>query len=363
MMKESGAGIADLGARLERASSAATELPAAAQAHATWSQRVSGLCTVPSLLARSGVDPAATLAAAGLAPDALDDADERIPFPAALDVVNESVRRTQRADFGLQVGIAWHLVHMGPLGDLMRHSPTLGDGLKSFVVNQRLYSQGAAMYLFEYPTTAELGAVVFHPQPDDLAATHDMVVAAFVTGIRDLCGDPWRPAKVELPRAQPADVRPFEAHFRCPITFDAERAAITFPRRDLQRRISGADPARYRALELEVSRRLDQNLLPLVYRSLRLLLVDGAATMPRLAQQFDMHERTLDRRLRLQGTSFKAILDDVRYEFARTLLRDTTRTASEIAPALGYGDDTAFTRAFRRWSGMTPGQWREANAA
>ena len=58
----------------------------------------------------------------------------------------------------------------------------------------------------------------------------------------------------------------------------------------------------------------------------------------------------------------RAILDVVRYEVARNLLRDTRRPVSDIAPCLGYGDDTAFSRAFRRWSGMSPGQWREANA-
>jgi AraC-like DNA-binding protein len=363
MMNDSETGLAARDATGEPALDTLREPAPAAPTQATWSQRVSGLSTIPALLAHLGADTGAILAAAGLAPDALDDADGRIPFAAAVRVVNESVRQTRRADFGLQVGTAWHLVHMGLLGELVRQGPTFGDGIRSLVVSQRLYSQGAAPYLFEYATTAQLGAVVFHPEPDELAAIHDMIVAALVTGVRDLCGEAWRPTSVELPRASPADVRSYEAHFRCPVAFDAERAAVTFPSRDLQRRIAGADPARREVLELEISRRFDQNLLPLVYRSLRLLLLDGDATMPRLAQAFDMHERTLDRRLRLQGTSFKAILDDVRYEVARHLLRDTTRAASEIAPALGYGDDTAFARAFRRWSGMAPGQWREANAA
>ena len=73
-----------------------------------------------------------------------------------------------------------------------------------------------------------------------------------------------------------------------------------------------------------------------------------------------MHSRTLSRRLEAFGTSYQALLDEGRFEIARQMLADTELEVGQIAAALDYADASAFTRAFRRWSGTTPGQWRAA---
>ena len=71
-----------------------------------------------------------------------------------------------------------------------------------------------------------------------------------------------------------------------------------------------------------------------------------------------MHVRTLNRHLRASGTTFQQLSDEVRFEIARQMLDDSTMTLSEIAAALAYSDASAFSRAFSRWSGITPGRWR-----
>jgi len=71
-----------------------------------------------------------------------------------------------------------------------------------------------------------------------------------------------------------------------------------------------------------------------------------------------MHPRTLNRRLRDQATSFKTLIDETRYEIARQLLRDSPLSLLEVALTLGYADESAFSRAFRRWSGTCPAVWR-----
>jgi AraC-like DNA-binding protein len=80
-----------------------------------------------------------------------------------------------------------------------------------------------------------------------------------------------------------------------------------------------------------------------------------------MARQLGMHERTLNRRLHEEGTSFRRELDGMRYEVARQLLADTRLPLSKIGPALGYADTTAFIRAFKRWSGAPPARWREVH--
>jgi AraC-like DNA-binding protein len=78
-----------------------------------------------------------------------------------------------------------------------------------------------------------------------------------------------------------------------------------------------------------------------------------------IARQLGMHERTLNRRLQEEGTTFRRELENVRYELARQLLADTIVPLSKIAAALNYADATAFARAFKRWSGIPPAEWRQ----
>jgi AraC-like DNA-binding protein len=86
--------------------------------------------------------------------------------------------------------------------------------------------------------------------------------------------------------------------------------------------------------------------------------VTGQARSDQVAALFSMHSRTLSRRLNDFGTSFQALLDESRFEVARQMLEDSRTEVKQIAMALDYADASAFTRAFRRWSGTTPAQWR-----
>ncbi len=97
-------------------------------------------------------------------------------------------------------------------------------------------------------------------------------------------------------------------------------------------------------------------------RVLRTLLHTGGATETRLAHLFAMHRRTVNRRLQAEGTTFRRLVDDVRFDVARYLLESSTLSVTEIAGKLNYADASAFTRAFRRWSRTTPARWRLAHA-
>jgi AraC-like DNA-binding protein len=77
-----------------------------------------------------------------------------------------------------------------------------------------------------------------------------------------------------------------------------------------------------------------------------------------VAALFSMHSRTLNRRLNAFGTSFRDLVDEVRFEIARQMLEDSSMDVTQIADMLDYADASAFTRAFRRWSGATPARWR-----
>jgi len=91
---------------------------------------------------------------------------------------------------------------------------------------------------------------------------------------------------------------------------------------------------------------------------LRRALVTGQARAGQVAALFSMHARTLNRRLNEFGTGFQELVDEGRFEIARQLLEDSAMEVRQIAAVLDYADASAFTRAFRRWSGTTPARWR-----
>jgi AraC-like DNA-binding protein len=97
-----------------------------------------------------------------------------------------------------------------------------------------------------------------------------------------------------------------------------------------------------------------------VRQVLHTALLTGHAKAEQIAALFSMHCRTFNRRLKACDTSFKEIADQARYEIARQLLETSELEIIQVAETLGYADASAFTRAFRRWSGITPSIWRAA---
>ena len=105
----------------------------------------------------------------------------------------------------------------------------------------------------------------------------------------------------------------------------------------------------------------ETNLTNELRQLLRQCLMEDACTIDKIARQIGMHERTLNRRLKAEGTTFRQELELVRYTVSQQLLSATHASLDEISLSLGYADSTAFCHAFKRWSGLPPAQWRYEN--
>ena len=131
--------------------------------------------------------------------------------------------------------------------------------------------------------------------------------------------------------------------------------------------MSTADPQLRLALqravrELEAIARAD--LVDELKRSLRERLATSDCSCEEASRQFSVHRRTMNRRLKAAGTSFRTVLDELRFEVARQLLSDTDLPLAQISAALNFSEPAAFTRAFRRWSGgISPQKWRHLDRA
>lgn len=332
--------------------------PAATQEPPT--RLVGALKEVPGLVRQLGVDPAIVLADAGIDPGALDDPTGRIPYANFARLLVAAAARTGCPHFGLLAGGAWHLSHLGATGELIRHAPTVGQGLEEFVVHQHLNSGGGVAFLVKREGFADLGYAIHSPVAGSTTPIYDGVLAAAINFVREIAGEKWCPSEVLLSHAAPADATPYRRCFGTSVRFGAEFSALRFPAAFLKQANAGADPERLRLARAQVEAAGRTTIVHKASRALRTLLLHGKGSGDDVAQALAMHRRTLNRRLCAEGTTFQKVLDTVRFAVAKEMLEDSRVAIQEIATSLGYSDYVSFTRAFKRWTGNTPGAWRKS---
>jgi len=309
-----------------------------------------------------GLDPAPVIREAGLDPSLFDDGTNVIPHAALGRLLTLSVSRTNCPHFGLLVGKRATILSLGMVGRLMQHSETVGDALHALVTNLSIQNRGAVPSLMISGEVALFTFSVYQSEAESADQISDGSLAVAVNALRALCGADWNPTEVLLPRAAPMDHEPFRRHFRAPVRFDQESATVVFPTRDLAIRVAGADPVLRAMLEERIRQMKgspDSAFSDDIRRLLRTRLTSNHCSADDIAHLLAMHRRTLSRRLKDSGMGYRAITNEIRFEIARQLLADTQVPLAQIAAALGYSEASAFTRAFRRWSGQTPTAWRD----
>ena len=326
--------------------------------------RVGGAAEILAVLQGFGVDPDEVLTAAGIDPDLFADPDNLITYAARDRLFRQCVSRTGCQHFGLLVGQRMNLKALGLVGLLMRTSPNAGRALVSIVNLLHLHSQGAVMALRVDEDVAMLTYDAFEPGLEATDQTGAGAVAMMLNVMRTLCGPDFRPIEASFGHRRPADIEPFRKFFKVPLYFDAEHYALVFSRDWLDVRPPGADDELQQLLQKQVDvleSRYSLAFPDQVRQVLRSALITGYFSESEIAALFSMHSHTFRRRLDASATSFHELVDECRFEMAREMLLNTSLSVSEISASMGYSRASSFIRAFRRWSGLTPGEWRKGN--
>ncbi len=325
--------------------------------------RISPLGAIPALLREFGDAPEPLLRAHGIEDQEIfKDPEATMAFAMAGLLLKTCAERTLCPYFGLLVGQRADTGALGSVGLLLRNAPDVITALNELVVNLDLHDRGATCFLDISGNEAILGYEVY---VHDVVGTDQVSDCAMAVGwniMRTLCGPAWLPSEVRLRHEHPLDIEPFRRFFNAPLKFNAEHSSLVFPADWLPRPTQLADPTlrqHFLARIQEMRAYADQNFREQAYKMLVLLLGQQRCTSEQLAEQFKMHPRTMNRRLKDAGTNFRKLHGEACHEMARQLLRDTRRSLPSIATLLAYSDETAFSRAFSKWEGMSPAKWRK----
>lgn len=323
--------------------------------------RIAPTMSVPSLLEDLGVDPAVLLAEFGLKPAHFDDPDQSIPFGIRSALLGRCAEAARCGHFGLMVGLRGSTSVFGAVGFLMQSARDVRSALAVGTHHFRLHNPGVSLDCRESRSHCVFSYTILDDGGTGDEQTLDMAIAGMFKVMRNLCGYHWQPVEVRLAHARPRDVAPFRKFFQAPLVFDAEESALVFHSHWLEQSLATADPLLHLFMQQhvqDVEAALGEDLPERLRRLLPALVVRGQATAPAAARRLGVGVRTLNRRLAEAGTSFSGVHEESRYAIARQLLGNTRMPAGQIAARLGYANASAFTRAFRRWSGVTPVAWR-----
>jgi len=312
----------------------------------------------------AGVDSTALFAEAGLDFAALADAQARYPVARTNRLWQLAVDATGDPAFALKVAREAGVLSFHALGYSLSASGTLREAFERLIRYFRVVSDGAdlrfasdacdtAVYRYEIAANADGHA----PIPE--------AVDAFAYVVVRLCRGLYRrdhaPLEVRLMRAAPADPAPWQRAFRCPIVFDAAENVLLFAADAFDAPLEFANPELARQNDEVAARYLARFGKLLIRERLRAVLIEqlprGEPSQDSAAAALHLSSRSLQRRLADEGTSYKAVLDDLRRELAMSYLREARHSISEITYLLGFSDTSSFTHAFRRWTGVAPSRW------
>lgn len=318
---------------------------------------------IRAVLVELGADLDGLIAEAGLDPRLFDD-NRPVPFTAIGRLLALAADHTRCRHLGLLVGQRSTLTSLGLLGRLLCNSASLGAALRALEVYGCVRDRGAVVGLGVYGDTALLSYAPHEPAAEGTALHMERALATVTNILRGLCGAEWAPLEVLLPRSAPRDTAPYAGFFRAPVRFDQEVAALVFPAELLKQRITGEDPVVRRRIEARLRRlEADQpaSLTDKLREYLQAAVTRQRCKAERVARLRLVTRRTLSRRLKAEGTSFRQLNNESHFAVAKQLLVDTSMSLTEISGALNFSEPAAFTHAFRRWSGTTPSAWRRVN--
>ena len=316
-------------------------------------------------LAKRGIDAERLFRQAKIRFDQLQDANARYPFAAIQRVWSLATDATGDPCFGLDVGASWQPTSFHALGYSALACGTLREAFAYLARYCRVVSNGAAVEVTDLPAHVVVKLASREVVPI-AAAPVQAGLAAIVVMCRSASAGSINPRRVHVMHREGGTRPRLERFFGCPVAFGSSYDGLVFSTRDADAPLPGANAAllgiNERALNRYAARIDSTQVADRVRAHVVRLLPSGEADQARIARAMNVSLRSLQRKLKEEGVTFRHLVDDTRRHLAGRYAKDSTLSTSEIAYLLGFSEPSSFMRARRRWKGRSRNR-RAVNAS
>lgn len=313
-----------------------------------------------------GVDVDVLLAREGLSTRVFESPSMRVEVCVAVRLVLAVERALPGVAIALEAAPRRTFTALGLVGLLLASGTTAREVLALLSRFGHLLHEGARIELHEEGSVASIRPVVLGV-PIVVPTQLELLFATFISVGKTITRAERPPSEVRFVHSCRATVGEYERFFRCPVTFGADAYELRFPRAYLEIPLRGGSPEARDTLTLIAERALSvprrtKSFLRSVNESAASAILDRDESLVSVARRVGTSARTLQRRLAGEGLSYERVLDELRKAMSLNLLVDARLPVTRVATKVGFANASAFTRAFRRWTGMSPAAYRSSEA-
>lgn len=321
------------------------------------------LIGVWNILEFYGIDPEPLFREMGLNPELMKRPGGRYGLDSIDNLWRKSSEIIDDPCFGLKAAEFWHPSNFGALGYAMLASNTLRTALERVDRYHRFLSDERFITLSETEEGLTF-TLDFSHEKRDIPARNDAILAVTMSMCRMNYIEELAPVSVTLTHPKPSCSARFYEYFRSPVVFESPTNSLTLPIEAVDRSLPGSNPQLAELNDKVMIEYLAQLDHDRITEKVKAVIIDqlpsGNVTDENVARELYMSSRNLQRQLQSAGTTFTTLLNEIRQDLAEKYLRDQDTSMTEIAFLLGFSESSAFSRAFKRWIGVTPTQYRQA---
>jgi AraC-like DNA-binding protein len=313
----------------------------------------------------AGVDTNELLKLAGIDRETVDHPDGEVTFTQMRDFWYNAFRLSGDPFLGLHTAKHVTIGDYKCLDYLTVHAATVGESMRNFCRYMVLINTWIHWEIIELDDsfalrmTSNAGLIPPH--------SYEFVFAIYTRRVREISSAAWAPLEVRFPFSSPPDVQPHREFFGCTVQYYVPMGELVISREAWNTPVPNSDQQLLKIMDehaqmLMAQRPMPDDFVAQVRKEIVRELHGGEAQRDTIAEKLHMSPRTLQRRLEDNGLAFADLLDDVRAELAKINLRASDLSLAEIGFLLGFSEQSSFNRAFKRWTGKTPREYRLAVA-
>jgi AraC-like DNA-binding protein len=313
-------------------------------------------------LKHCNIDPLPIYKKAGIDPELRFNPQARVDIECIEQLWIEASKVIDDPTFGIKMVEFWHPSMLGAVGYAWFVSLTLRQAMERMSRYIHAITQGMDISVEDTPAGLKISVyatarVSVQPQQ------HTLVVAVLMHMCRYNFGDELVPTEVKIARAKPDDISDITNFFRCDVSFDVEVDSLTIARADADKELSSANKQLALMHDEVLMRYLVEiekgDIVQQVKSIILENLPDGNVTDRLVAGELNLSERSMQRRLKEHKTTFRSLLDTVREMVAKQYIENPRNRMSDIAFLIGFSEQSAFSRAFKKWTGKSPVEYRK----